>query len=499
MSDTYSNYNSNINQDVGVVRSDTSDQISVGNEAGDKNSLNMLRALKAHLAQARVENKPDTSLNTLRRWIKQYAVTSDTLTGTDQSEFRFSQFTNAVIFGGAVRVKSEQQYSEHGFNYDHHANGSVQIFPIRGGGPRGGTYTIGEAGTRAATKATYYSPTSGTDDDGDFDIPVEEQFALEADTAGTVGNGITLNGSDDIRPSFSGTTTVISEADLDNSTSASITITGDGTSNLQQLTAGVTGITVNEGSTLILVSGEQIVVPATGNFTGDVERLRSVSVEVDPLDEGSNDDFDLTGDGTSTIKELAEADDRTLTSAGFGDALNNSQKLANGVTITFTGGSDGPTLATIVANYNAGAASDKQISIIGVGTEPPNTGYLLGTGTTAVLNGGEAGSGAGSIVTAGASKTFTGLGGSGRFTPNTTYSYVIIDNTTNEQFSFDVDLHTRGTNEVKSVISDDNSFNTTGGVQVIFDAGSTRANSSTDAPDVYILCKPETTTGQFET
>lgn len=491
----------------GVIKSESTDGISVGNAAGSENSLALLRAIKATSTAAQVHNQANTSFNTLRNFLRKYAVLDNTVTGSN-TEVSFGDFALTTIFGVAVQAWNETPRTVNGFNYDDNGNGRIEMIGVNGGRSRGGNFSFAVAGAAIpGTRARFDSPTVGSDDDGNpATIPNSERFAIEAVSTGSFMNRVTLNGTDAIRPFFSGAAAISRSISVANATGAAITVNGNGVSTLSALAASL-GFTVSSGGTRVIAATTSFTIPANGSFSGSVGCAETISVATWTNDTGDNSNWTITGDGTKTIGTLASDAGRTLSDGAPGSAEaendtllsnwasigDNALVLANGASITFSGGSDGVTLQQLVNQHNASNPTQQLQVVTHSSGAAANPNYSPGPSSVMELNGGSDGSGAAQTTTGTAS--FGSLGGTARFTSTFTRNYQVTDNTSGKTFSFTVNLNTRAANTAQSITSDSNSFNNASGNQVTVALGNVATGGS--APSVTLLCKP-IATGDFE-
>lgn len=491
----------------GVLKSDGNDELSVGNAAGNENSMSLLRAIKATSNAAQAHNQANTSFNTLRNFIRKYAVLDSTVTGSG-TEVAFGDFTNTTIFGVTVQAWNETPRTVNGFNYDDRGNGRIEMIGVNGGRARGGNFSFAVAGAAIpAERARFDSSIAGSDDDGNaITIPASERFAIQAVTAGSSMNGVTLSGSDSIRPFFSGAAAINRSISVANPTGADITVNGNNTSTLNALATSL-GFTVSSGGTRVISSNTSFTIPTGGSFSGSVGCIETINVATWTNDPGDNADWSITGDGSKTIGTLASDAGRTLSDGAPGSAEaendtllsnwasigDNALVLASGASITFSGGSDGVTLQQLVAQWNA-LNPTQQVQVAGHSSgSSANPNYAPGITARLELNGGSDGSGAAQTTSGTAS--FGSLGGTARFTSTFSRNYQVTDNTSNKTFSFTVNLNTRAANNARSITSDGNSFNDAAGGQVTIGLGNVSTGGS--APTVTLLCKP-IATGDFE-
>ena len=165
-----------------------------------------------------------------------------------------------------------------------------------------------------------------------------------------------------------------------NSGDLTITITGDGTSDLSTLAAAQSVDVVGDGSQVphsgevITVTGGEDAVAST--FTGTFDTVTdstSASVTITSDNEG-NTTIVLTGDDSSTVSQLATASGATATGDGA------SEILKSGETITISGGSDA-TVATFTGTFPVRIESTStEVSIV---ANVPGAGDIVLTGDDA--------------------------------------------------------------------------------------------------------------------
>lgn len=483
----------------GIIRQASDDEISVGNDAGTENSLNLLVNTKATSAQNKTIN-----IGALRDWYRKYTAMPGTANDSTETEMSFGGFGGSCIFGVRLTVYSETGTG--GWNYDNNGNGKVDFTHLYGGKARAGSYSVAFAGGGGVPgeKAEYFNYNAGQVEplaqDGDAGyMPAEERIHLEAAVAGSAGNQIVLEGSDSIRPSFSGVSYTPRNVSLTGPTptetedtdeirliqSAGQELTIAELVSDQQLD-GV--VTINNGGDVIPRSGAEITIPIalaggdaatfdSDNVPARIEFTLSISDD-DPY---GNDDIKLQGNGTDTIEQLI-ADNFSTRVWNYGDAALGVKDIVlfSGEEIVVGGGSTDTTLQSLVDTWNS-KAGNPQVVI-----RSSNTGIAPSSDQTMQLAGGQDASGGG-VWTGTGTRSVGSLGSTSKYSSLVTYEFTVSDVFAGVSFDLYVDMGTTtgtGNTRVYSDSSDINSYNTNG-TATIFDVANTRTGNAT----ATLLCR----------